>query len=134
MAETTDSREPSPTETLLAVMEPALSPPEIPTVTVPPVPELSTTDVVPDPAMSDTVVEVPSTLTTPSVPWTVDPADRPSAARADPPVICRDAADPCSVVATRAPRMWSRSGEGCPRRPLDRLRQLASAYRCPTPG
>ena len=99
MAETTDWREPSPTETLLAVMEPALSPPEIPTVTVPPVPELSTTDVVPDPEMSDTVVEVPSTLTTPSVPSTVDPADRPSAARADPPVSCRDAADPCSVVA-----------------------------------
>ena len=69
MAETTDWREPSPTETLLAVMEPALSPPEMPTVTVPPVPEFSTTDVVPDPEMSDTVVEVPSTLTTPSVPF-----------------------------------------------------------------
>src|ERR1700728_4052496 len=99
MAETTDWREPSPTETLLAVMEPALSPPEIPTVTVPPVPELSTTDVVPDPEMSDTVVDVPSTLTTPSVPTTVDPADRPKADRADPPVTCRDAVDPCWAVA-----------------------------------
>ena len=99
MAETTDGSEPSPTETSSAVMEPALSPPEIPTVTVPPVPEFSTTEVVPDPAMSDTVVEVPSTLITPSVPFTVDPAESPSAERADPPVTCRDAADPCSAVA-----------------------------------
>jgi hypothetical protein len=99
MAETTDCREPSPTETLSAVIEPALSPPEIPTATVPPDPELSTTDVVPDPAMSDTVVDVPSTLTTPSVPRTADPADRPRAERADPPVTCRDDEDPCWAVA-----------------------------------
>ena len=75
MAETTELREPPPTEMLAAVMEPALSPPVIPTVTVPPVPELRTTEVVPDPAMSDTVVDVPSTVTTPSVPATVEPAD-----------------------------------------------------------
>ena len=55
---------------------------------------------VPDPAMSDTVVDVPSTVTTPSVPATVEPADSPSAERADPPVICRDAAEPCWAVAT----------------------------------
>src|SRR5580698_778521 len=100
MAETTELREPPPTEMLAAVMEPALSPPVIPTVTDPPVPELSTTDVVPDPAMSETVVDVPSTLTTPSVPATAEPAESPSAERADPPVTCRDAAEPCSAVAT----------------------------------
>ena len=81
-------------------MEPALSPPAMPTVTVPPVPEFSTTDVVPDPEMSDTVVEVPSRLITPSVPATVEPADRPRVERLEPPVTCREAADPCSVVAT----------------------------------
>jgi hypothetical protein len=102
MAETTDWREPSPTETLSAVMEPAVRPPEIPTVTVPPVPEFSATEVVPDPEMSDTVVEVPSTLITPSVPFTVDPADKLRADKADPPVTCNDAADPCSVVASES--------------------------------
>ena len=102
MAETTEVRDPPPTEMLAAVMEPAVSPPVIPTVTVPPVPEFRTTEVVPDPAMSDTVVEVPSTVTTPSVPATVEPADSPRAERADPPVICRDAAEPCSAVATES--------------------------------
>ena len=99
MAETTELREPPLTGTLAAVMEPALSPPVMPTVTVPPEPELSTTDVVPVPDMSDTVVEVPSTLITPSVPETADPADRPRVERLEPPVICREAPDPCSVVA-----------------------------------
>src|SRR5580698_7844121 len=99
MAETTEAREPLPTETSSAVMEPALKPPAIPTVTVPPDPEFSTTEVVPVPEISDTVVDVPSTLITPSEPTTVGPADSPSTDRADPPVICKDAADPCWVVA-----------------------------------
>ena len=68
MLETTDDREPSPTETFWAVMVPTLNPPEMSAVMVPPSPESSVTGVEPVPAMSLTVVVVPSTSIWPSVP------------------------------------------------------------------
>ena len=87
MALTTEAREPLPTETFCADMVPTLNPPEMFAVIVPPVPEVRVTCVVADPEMLVMVFDVPSTFMIPSVPYTSEPVETPSVARAVPPVI-----------------------------------------------
>lgn len=99
MALTTEARDPLPTETFWAVMFPTFRGPERSAVIVPPVPEDKVTWVVPLAEMLETVFVVPSTLMIPFVPYVVDPAANPSDVRAVPPVICREALDPCCAVA-----------------------------------
>ena len=99
MALTTEARDPLPTETFCAVIVPTLRGPERSAVIVPPVPEVRVTCVVPVAPMLETVFAVPSTFMIPFVPYVVDPAVIPSEVKAVPPVICREALDPCCAVA-----------------------------------
>ena len=106
-------------------MVPTLSPPEIDAVRVPPSPESRATWVVPVPAMSLTVVVVPSTSICPSVPFTVEPLERPRVPSADPPLTWSSAVLPCCVVAMeRSPLELTEALRRAARALRDRLGQL----------
>lgn len=119
MAETTEERLPLPVDTTAAFAVPAVSSdPLVPGL------EESVAEIVPLGAFKVTVppglsalsvVEVPSTVTTPSVPLAVVPAVRPRLAAASLVLRVRLAALPCSVVLSlSAPEEVSEAVTGAP--------------------